>query len=719
MTCDWRAPDEDLFLDKLSIEEAPTAVVLNPITEATVSTLRLAWTAAAILNFKEYRVYRSETPTVTEASTLVTTITNPSVTNFTDAGLMSRKTYYYKVYLYNTNDTGNESNQASAMTLGVPPGWTEDFETNQPAWTFTGLWSRMNGVGRNGGTALVDSPADYGNSTDTAAQFAVNLIGTSWPVLRFWDRYTMANGDFGRLEVSINAGASWQLVYGVAATRADWVEQSVDLSRWKNYSQVWIRFRVFTDGSVPADGWYLEDVSLVENTTPAVGQPFFDSFENGLALWQHAGWTLSTNQPYAGGFTVQDTPEGRMPTETELALNLASSIVLTNAVNPQLTFWVRGVINPYAWLRAQVSADGGINWTDLSAGNVDYPFNATWTRKQISLAAYTNQTIRLRFYTACDWRAPEEDLFLDNIGVGEPAPGAPSLVSPVPLSSVTVVRPLLVVSNAIDYQSDPLSYRFEVYADVGLSNLVAQVPLVASGSDTTAWQVDTDLPNNQQYWWRCRATDSSNAGPWMATATFFVNETNHPPTTPLIAGPPNGTLVTNLNELLSWFPVIDPDEGDDVAGYQLQVAAEPAFLAPLINATNLPAVTGPAGTNWTIAVALGDLPGAGNLTPGTVCYWRVGAFDLRGLSSDWSPGLHAFQFGIAPPQAGTITALHRQDNGQLTMEWTGAAGLIFVEFSHTLNPPLWFTVAGPLPGTNWTFAPVPGTPSGFYRLRSE
>jgi hypothetical protein len=32
------------------------------------------------------------------------------------------------------------------------------------------------------------------------------------------------------------------------------------------------------------------------------------------------------------------------------------------------------------------------------------------------------------------------------------------------------------------------------------------------------------------------------------------------------------------------------------------------------------------------------------------------------------------------------------------------------------NPP---TIAGPLSGTNWTFTPLPGSASGFYRLRCE
>ena len=136
-------------------------------------------------------------------------------------------------------------------------------------------------------------------------------------------------------------------------------------------------------------------------------------------------------------------------------------------------------------------------------------------------------------------------------------------------------------------------------------------------------------------------------------------------------------------------------------------------------ATLIPAVAVPPGTNWVLTLPLNALPGAENLVAGTLYYSRISAQDLRGLSSAWSAGLNTFQFGIAPPRPGTITAFRRGANGQMTLEWTGAAGRVFVEFSHSLNPPQWYTVAGPLTGTNWTFLPVPGTSSGFYRLRSE
>ena len=151
------APYTDFNVDKITIEESPAGVTVNPIDQITVSSMRVTWTEATIENFKEYRVYRSESSTVNESSTLMAIITNKSELSFTDTGLTARKTYFYRVYLYDTTDTGVGSNQSSAMTQGVPVGWTDGFETNQSGWTFTGLWTRQINAGRDGSYALVDS----------------------------------------------------------------------------------------------------------------------------------------------------------------------------------------------------------------------------------------------------------------------------------------------------------------------------------------------------------------------------------------------------------------------------------------------------------------------------------------------------------------------------------------------------------------------------------
>jgi len=713
------APDEDIVLDKISVEETPAAVTLNPIGEATVSSLRLTWTPTTISNFKEYRVYRSDSPTVNEASELIAIVTNKLETAFTNTGLVSRKTYYYRVFVYNQNDTGTGSNQGSAMTQGVPQTWSDSFESTQPAWTFSGGWTNKAGVGRNGGAALIDSPGDYPNSADTWAQFGVDLSGATWPVLRFWDRHALADNDWGRLEVSPDAGGNWYPIYGVASTRTNWAEQTLDLSQWKGRSQVWIRFRMLTDGGTQNDGWYISDLSLAENPPLAIRYPFYEDFENGMTNWLHSTWTADTNSPFAGNYSAHDTIPVRMIPDATLAMTLAGTLTLTNTIDPQLTFWVRGKLTYRSYFRVQVSTDLGLNWNELGDVNLNYDWSSDWVKRQVSLAAYTNQTVRLRFVTWNIWgTAPDEDIFLDNIGIGDPSPGAPGIVSPAQLASVSVLRPTLEVGNAVDYQNDPLSYRFEVYSDAGLTALVAQVPAISAGRNTTAWPADVDLQNNRQYWWRCRASDGTNVGPWSETGTFFVNEVNHPPSAPIIAGPPDDAVLDNLDGWLFWLSSSDPDEGDAVVSYNLQVAATAGFEAPVIDQPGIPALTYPVDLSWAMAAQLKEFAGATNLVPGSTYYWRARAQDLRGLWSNWSEGPHTFQFGKAP-EVGRITGLRTGENGTLVLEWLGTGAAVFVEYSPTLITPNWQTVAGPLTGTNWVVSPEPGATSGFYRLRAQ
>ena len=69
----------------------------------------------------------------------------------------------------------------------------------------------------------------------------------------------------------------------------------------------------------------------------------------------------------------------------------------------------------------QVSTDGGYNWAELGAFNLDYGYNSpTWTRRQASLQAYVNQTLRLRFQLNSFWgSAPYTDLNIDKITIAD------------------------------------------------------------------------------------------------------------------------------------------------------------------------------------------------------------------------------------------------------------------------------------------------------------
>ncbi len=263
---------------------------------------------------------------------------------------------------------------------------------------------------------------------------------------------------------------------------------------------------------------------------------------------------------------------------------------------------------------------------------------------QTSLSGYQVSNLRLRFRVYGN-HGGDDNIFLDNIAVGEQTPAAPTLNAPAMGNSEDTVRPTLVVTNAVDFQSDPMTYHYQVFDDSGLTNIVAEVPAVAGGIGTTSWISDVDLLTDTQYWWRCRATDDGDhTGPWMETATFFVQLTDHPPTVPVLVAPSDGGELGDLNGRLTWLESTDPDEdnGDFVASYRVQVDDDPAFGSVEIDVAGITLASKATGA---ISVTLAELEGSGALATGTLYHWRVNAKDSHGVASDWSAGPTRFVFG--------------------------------------------------------------------------
>jgi hypothetical protein len=202
----------------------------------------------------------------------------------------------------------------------------------------------------------------------------------------------------------------------------------------------------------------------------------------------------------------------------------------------------------------------------------------------------------------------------------------------------------------------------------------------------------------------------------MATATFFVNQTNSPPRPVLLAGPPAGSILPDTAQILSWHPTSDPDVGDWVEAYHVQVATNLSFTGPAIDDANIPAWVAPTGEVWTIAMPLSAFSGAGNLRENTTYFWRMRARDSWNDYSSWSTGVFWFVYGTPPPNLNLFTI---GDAGKITMSWDRTAGSVYVDFTPSLSPADWQPVAGPLYGTNVTINPPAGEPTGFYRVRTE
>ncbi|MDD4019269.1 MAG: hypothetical protein PHV28_15155, partial [Kiritimatiellae bacterium] len=721
-------PAGGLTIDGLVVKDRPAAsLMLSPAPH--LKSVDLTWTASTLgAGFKRYELYRSTDATLTTADTLICSTTNLADLAFTDfgpdGGLNQGWLYYYGIFTVDADEMYSAVSTASAWTQVQSVGFTNPMEDMALLDRTAGSrWGAESNYANSGSACIADSPGiDYPASQGTTyLRFCVDLSTASWPVLRFHDRYALGAGDWAAAEVSVNE-SGWSRVYGVygAGTRSAWRLQEIDLSPWKGQSNVRIRFGVGVDNNpaTVADGWAIDDLSVTDLGDARKPYPFYDGFEGEMSQWISSLWTPAQGTAYQGDVEVRNGNGVNLMSDMVYTSALGGAIDLTAAVNPSVTFWAKGTLNHYTQVRLQVSLNGGVNWTELPTCNIDTGTTlANWTKRQASLAAHVGKTIRLRLYTETFYgTAPVAALAVDAFGVGEEAPEPPTLISPANLEIMPDLTPTLVISNAFDCQTDPLSYRFEVYSDAALSNLVAIVPVLASGVDTTAWVVTPALADDAQYWWRCRSIDTgNNVSAWSETGTFFVDLVNHPPTAPLIVSPYADATMPDANGYFIWFAGEDGDLGDFVTGYQLQIATDDAFTNALVAAD--------VDAQPTVVLArLNALPGSAGLAINARYFWRVRSLDVWGEPSVWSAA--SFIYGElqpeTPPEPVTLTGILIA-NGVVSLTWTASDQPVRVEHTPSLVSPQWEAVPGAtaLQTTAHSFNAVSNAPQGFYRVVVE
>ncbi len=117
------AVSSDFTFTTLNQNLAPFAVYLNDATDITHNTVKLSWNVSNDNDFKEYRIHYDLKEDVTPNSPLATAITEKLQNEYTVEGLMSESTYYFKVFVRDTENAETGSNTVTAITgiNYVPP----------------------------------------------------------------------------------------------------------------------------------------------------------------------------------------------------------------------------------------------------------------------------------------------------------------------------------------------------------------------------------------------------------------------------------------------------------------------------------------------------------------------------------------------------------------------------------------------------------------------
>jgi hypothetical protein len=172
---------------------------------------------------------------------------------------------------------------------------------------------------------------------------------------------------------------------------------------------------------------------------------------------------------------------------------------------------------------------------------------------------------------------------------------------------------VLMVDNATTNGPRPLSYKFDVAVDGSFNALVFTRDGIAPGGGRTSLRLPDALQSGRSYFWRARAQDGANTGPYSPVGSFLVF-------TPVVIGKPvavapaNGVATSNDHPQ---FVVANAARSGPVGPitYTIDVSSS-SSLAPLIAVWQVA-----EQANQTALNAPSNLPG------GTRLFWQVRGSD--------------------------------------------------------------------------------------------
>ena len=227
-------------------------------------------------------------------------------------------------------------------------------------------------------------------------------------------------------------------------------------------------------------------------------------------------------------------------------------------------------------------------------------------------------------------------------------PLSPSVAGPIPGVNITAPMPVepkgakvavdkqpvtLVVENSATSGQRPLSYVFEVATDAAFTNPVFSRTGVAPGDGRTAIRLPDPLATGRSYYWRARAEDGANTGPYSSPANFDVF-TPIVIDSPQLVSPAHNLKVTSLRPTFTFTNA--PRSGPvGPISYVIEVSDTGTFANKL--------------AEWTVAETPGSqtstqLPQNGQY--GQYVFWHVRAADPT-TAGPWS-AIQAFSMPDTP-----------------------------------------------------------------------
>jgi hypothetical protein len=213
------------------------------------------------------------------------------------------------------------------------------------------------------------------------------------------------------------------------------------------------------------------------------------------------------------------------------------------------------------WHKIEVALDSGFAQTVFTAdkvmpgsnGRASYTVNSALTAGRV----YYWRAQALDGANTGPYSSVANFRIVDPTTIGMPAP-----VSPVNGETIASTTPTLVARNTANTGSPgAITYRFEVAADAGFSQMVAVWSAARSGGDTTS-VTGSGLTAGATFYWRVLASDGAVSSGY-STAQSFKTPGGADPTPPTPpgggGGGGGGPWPTNGEALIAWAAKTYPD----------------------------------------------------------------------------------------------------------------------------------------------------------------
>lgn len=389
------------------------------------------------------------------------------------------------------------------------PGYVQDydffwnFETDAggftPGGTTSFAWGDFtNGpkAGHSGTKGIATNPTGNYNANELGYMLSpvidLSSYGTATPALQWWDwkHIESVSYDWARLDVTKDGGTTWNTVWGPVGSVTDtaYHQQTVTLDPTYNVSNFQFRFYFKSDGSVQYEGWYIDDIGIIEVPIPAPTTVYSTGFDgdNGFFTVSIKDDTITEAPPTWAWGTPSATPgPGAAHSGANLwATNLTGtysanerSLLTSPIINlsshaglaPTISFWhwMDSESNTWDWGAVEVSKDGGATWTTAweKFGNV-----TTWTQKSLTLdPSYAVSNFQFRFFLRTDSSGQYPGWYIDDVSV--------TVTEPVEIAAPCLAVPGGVVAGYVyDDNTDLPLTGASVASDTGLETTTFAIP---------------------------------------------------------------------------------------------------------------------------------------------------------------------------------------------------------------------------------------------------